>query len=109
MALETKFSALGISSDEKAFLRHWGVLVSDLTLLDAQVVLQRTRSLEPTDTALGALYELCVENGKYTNVNIIRPLGMATIRKDWGAFSVEFIGTTEWSHDDIKNEGKHPI
>jgi len=106
ISLESRFSALGISSDGKAHLRHWAVLISELTPLDAQVILQRTRGyFGNDDTDLGTMYELCREEGRYTNVNIIRPFSMETIRKDWGAFSIEFMGTTDKAHDEIKQEG----
>src|SRR5271169_597673 len=39
------FPPFGITSEGKPALRHWGVLVSELTLLDVQVIMQRTRGI----------------------------------------------------------------
>ena len=105
ISMESRLSALGISSDGKAHLRHWGVLVSELTLLDIQVILQWTRYSGNDDTPLGTMYELCREEGRYTNVNIVRPFGMEIIRREWGSFSADFVGTTEMAYEDIKREG----
>jgi len=71
--------------------------------------MQRTRGFSGNgDAPLGTMYELCREEGRYTNVNIVRPFGMATIRKDWGAFSIEFIGMTDKAHNEVKEEGDSP-
>jgi hypothetical protein len=96
------FSPFGIASDGKPALRHWGVLVSELTLLDVQVIMQRTRA--DAETSLGTMYELFREEG-YNNVNIIRPFGIATIRREWRAFSAEYIDTTEMTFETIDVEG----
>jgi hypothetical protein len=60
--------------------------VSELTLLDIQVILQWTRYSENDDTPLGTMHELCREEGRYANVNIVRPFGLDTIRGEWGSF-----------------------
>jgi hypothetical protein len=96
------FPSFGVASDGMPALRHWGVLVSELTVLDAKVIIQRTRV--DADTPLGTMYELFPQEG-YNNVNIIRPFGIATIRKEWHAFSVEYIDTTEMSFEMIDVEG----
>src|SRR5271170_7491026 len=98
------FSPFGIASDGKPALRHWGVLVSELTLLDVQVIMQRTRGIFEDSTPLGTMYELFREEG-YGNVNIIRPFGIAIIRKDWHAFSAQYIGVTEMTLQMIDKEG----
>ena len=76
-----------------------------MTLLDIQVILQWTRYSGNDDTPLGTMYELCREEGRYTNVNIVRPFGMEMIRREWGSFSADFVGTTEMTYEDIKREG----
>lgn len=98
------FPPFGIASDGKPALRHWGVLVSELTVLNVQVITQRTRGYSDDDTSLGTMYELFREEG-YGNVNILRSFGIATIRRDWRAFSTQHVGTTEMTFEMIDLEG----
>lgn len=98
------FPQFGITTDGKPALRHWGVLISELTLLDVQVIMQRTRGSLEEDTTLGTMYELFQEEG-YGNVNIIRPFGISIIRKEWHSFSSQYIGTTDMTLQMIDHEG----
>jgi hypothetical protein len=98
------FPSLGIASDGKPAVRHWAILVSELTLLDIQVIMQHTRGPSDEDTTLGTMYELFREE-RYSNVNIIRSFGIATIRKEWHAYSAEYIDTTEMTFERIDREG----
>jgi hypothetical protein len=98
------FPSFGITSDGKPALRHWGVLISELTLLDVQVIMQRTRGSLEEDTTLGTMYELFPEEG-YGNVHIIRPFGILRIRNEWHSFSAQYIGTTLITLQMIDHEG----
>ena len=100
----TAFPVLRLFSDRRE-LRHWGVLVSDMTLLDAKAIMLRSREYDgDANTPLGTMYELCRQEDRNT-VNVIRPFGMYTIRKEWQAFSAQFVGVTELTHDMIIREG----
>jgi hypothetical protein len=102
------FPPLAQTSSGKDHLRHWGVLVSEMTLIDAQVFLQRTTAYGGNDTTdLGVMYELFRDGNNKNNVNITRPFRMASIRKDWGTFSCEYIGQTSMTHIQIKREGMY--
>jgi len=57
------------------------------------------------DTSLGTLYELFLGEHQHNNVHIVRPFGLRTLRRDWRVFSAECVGTTSYSHDEIKAEG----
>ena len=50
--------SLDWTSDGIDYLRHWGVFVTDNTLLDIEVILQRIRAWENDGIDLGTLYEL---------------------------------------------------
>jgi hypothetical protein len=91
-------------SDGKPALRHWGVLVSELTFGDIEVIIQRARAYSEDDTPLGTMYELFREE-EYNNVNIVRPFGTAIVHKEWRAFSAKYVGTTEWTFQLIDLEG----
>jgi hypothetical protein len=101
------FPPLAQTSAGKDHLRHWGILVSDMTLLDAQVLLARATPYGGNDsTDLGVMYELFRDINNKNNVNITSPFRVLSIRKDWGMFSCQYIGQTDMTHARIKREGK---
>lgn len=97
------FPRFGIGSNGTLALRHLGVLVSELTFLDVHVIMH-TQDSTRRETSLDTMYQLFREEG-YSNVNIIRNFGTATIRQEWHGFSAEYIGTTEMAFDMIDREG----
>ncbi len=97
--------SLDWTSDGIDYLRHWGVFVTDNTLLDIEVILQRIRAWENDGIDLGTLYELR-RDSPINNVNIIRPFTLAVIRQQWRAFSTQYIGKTKMSHEEIELECK---
>lgn len=104
LSYATLFS-LGIVSDGKAHLRHWGVLVTEMSLVDAQALFQRSKPYGSNDyTELGVMYELFRDELGKTNANINPHFGMEMIRKEWQMFSAEYIGETIRTHDGIKKE-----
>jgi hypothetical protein len=87
-------------------LRHWGVLVTEMSLIDAQAILARNRSYCGGDyTELGTMYELFQDEEGHNNVNIRCDFGLATIRKEWRGLTIHYIGQTEMSFEMIKQEG----
>ena len=109
LSYETSLPPLSGSSDGKYHLRHWGVLVSEMTLVDAQAILLRTRGFwDSNDLELGTLYETFRDEKGYQNVNAKGPFRMATIRNEWHGFSIEFVGETSMTHELIQQEGLHP-
>jgi hypothetical protein len=100
------FPPLASTSDGKDHLRHWGVLVNEMSLIDAQAILLRTKEYGANDnTELGTMYKLFRDEGDRNNVNITQQFGMATIRKEWQMFSVQYVGGTAMTHAMIKQEG----
>jgi hypothetical protein len=94
------------SSDGKDHLRHWGVLVSDMTLLDLEVLLSRTRELGAKDnTVFGTMYELYRMPDDKNTVSINTEFSMESLRNDWPMFAMAFVGKTTLSHTQIKDEG----
>jgi hypothetical protein len=101
--------SLAQTSAGKNHLRHWGILISKMTSMDAKAFLQRTTDYGGNDnTDLGVMYELFRDINNKNNVNIVRPFQITTIRKDWRMFSCEYIGQTDMSHTKIKQEGTLP-
>jgi hypothetical protein len=107
LPIATFFPPLAQTSAGKDHLRHWGILISEMTLMDAQVYFQRTTDYGGNDnTDLGVMYELFRDTNNKNNVNITRPFRIMTIRKDWRMFSCEYIGQTNMTHAKIKKEGR---
>src|SRR5208282_3592381 len=95
-----------VSSDGEDHFRHWAVLVREMTLVDAQAIMLRTRGCwHSDDTEPGTMYELVRDEKDHNNVNIKRPFGVATIRTEWGAFSVQYVGETTMTYKMIEREG----
>jgi hypothetical protein len=99
---------LASTSDGKDHLRHWGVLVNQMTLMDLQVMLSRQNSYGANDnTELGVMYELHRDESNMNTVSINREFGMNYVRNDWRMFSMQYVGTTARTHDFIKQEGTY--
>ena len=93
-------------SDGKPHLRHWGVLVSEMSVVDVKATLSRTKEYCGSDfSALGTMYELFRDEEDRNNVSVCRNFGMKTIRDDWPMYSAEFVGLTTMEHHSIKSEG----
>lgn len=100
------FTPLAMISNGKDHLRHWGVLISDMTLLDARAILLRNREFGGKDrTELGIMYELSRDENYHNDLKITRPFEIATIRKEWGMVDFQYVGETEMLHEVIKYKG----
>jgi hypothetical protein len=53
---------LDLTSDGRPFLRHWGILVTEMTIVEAKVVLQTTNNLNESIN-LGTMYQLLQYEG----------------------------------------------
>jgi hypothetical protein len=68
---------LASTSDGKAHLGHWGVLVNKMTLMDLQVILSRQSNYGANDnTELGVMYELHRQENNINTVSINHKFGM---------------------------------
>src|ERR1700728_3138042 len=84
LSYATHFTPFALTSDGRDYLRHWGVLISEMTLLDAQVILfRKTEYRGNGGTELGTMYELLRDENNHNNVKITRPFELATIEKEW--------------------------
>ena len=54
---------MDVTSDGRPYLCHWGVLVSDLTIIDTKVILQTANKGNRT-VHLGTMYELMQTEGR---------------------------------------------
>ena len=99
------FPSAAASSQGKDYLRHWGVLISDMSLIDLQVILSRTRDFGANDNTMwGTMLELFRDEDKKNNVNI-KDFGMKTLREEWPMFSMAYVGKTSMTYEQIKHQG----
>ena len=107
LSVEAFLAPLSGSSDGRDHFRHWGVLVSEMTLVDAQAIFTRTRGFwDNNDIELGTLYETFPDDQGFQNVwSRHGPLQMATIRNEWRALSFQLVGETDMTHEMIQQEG----
>lgn len=100
------FSSFADTSEGKEYLRHWGVLVSEMTIVDAKAILARSPRYSLSDNMeLGTMYELFREKKNLNNVRIHRPFNFPIIREQWRRFATEYVGETEKTHETIELEG----
>lgn len=100
------FPSVAASSDGNDYLRHWGILISDINPLDLEVALSRTTEFGVNDnTVLGTMYELLRREDNQNTVRINPKFGMNSLRKQWPMFSMEYVGKTPMTHEQIKKEG----
>jgi hypothetical protein len=106
----TTFLSLMSASDGKQRLRHWAVLVSEMTLLDAQATMLRRIEYCGNDrTDWGTMYELFRDDGNINNVNISRQFGMEMMKKEWPMVDIQYVGQTEMTPGKIETEGTHCV
>lgn len=109
LSYATLFPPLAVISNGKEHFCHWGVLVSDMTLLDGQAILLRKIEYGGNDkTDLGTMYDLFREKDGHINVNINRPFTMAIIKREWRWLSVQYVGETHMTYEMIKDESEFP-
>jgi len=93
-----------MTSDGRPYLRHWGVLVTELTIIDTKVILQSTTFMTSKDLRLGTMYELQTYNGE-PNIFVDDEFSVERVRRHWGSFDAYHIGTTELPDETIKENG----
>lgn len=96
------FPSVAASSDGTNYLRHWGILISDINLPDLEA---RAKKFAANDNiVLGTMYELFRQDNQNT-VRITTEFGLDSLRKEWPMFSMAYIGRTSMTHEKIKQEG----
>jgi hypothetical protein len=106
LSYASSFSPLALVSDGKDHFQHWGVLVSEMSLINAQEIMSHVHEyVVSSDIHLGTLYVSFRGPNDYNNVNIIRGFGLATIAQEWPSLTAQFVGDTEMTQEMIDDEG----
>jgi len=94
-----------VTSDGRPYLCHWGVLVSDLTIIDTKVILQTANKGNRT-VHLGKMYELLQIEGR-SHVFVDTEFTMRELN-GWRSFAEQYFGETRLTHEQITTQGINP-
>jgi hypothetical protein len=98
------FPGMEITSDTtRLYLRHWGVLVSELAVIDAKVLIQTINS-PYINITIGTMYELMQYDGR-PDLFVDCETTVQTIKDTWRSIHLHYVGETVLMHDAILREG----
>jgi len=101
------FPSAAASSEGKDYLCHWGVVISDMSLIDPEVILSQMRDFSVNDNTMwGTILELFCDEYNKNNDNINTNCGMKTLREELPMFSM-YGGKTSMTDDQITHQGIH--
>jgi hypothetical protein len=100
------FPVTAKSSTGKFHLCHWGILVSEVTVMDVRAIsLGRMQNWTSTENVvLGTMYEL-ERLGDKNTVHISRSFGTLKMNEEWRTVSAEYVGDTAMSDVEISTHG----
>jgi hypothetical protein len=100
------FPVMAKSSAGKFHLCHWGILVSEATVMDVRAIaLGGMKNWTSTENViLGTMYEL-ERLGDKNTVHISRSFGTLKMNEEWRTVSAEYVGDTTMSALEISVEG----
>ena len=104
LSLAITFPTMGLISDGKPYLCHWGVLVTMPSIDDLRALICPQGSATD-ELVLGAMWELHREQ-EHCNVNRTRPFRRGDVIKHWGINRSYQMGTTFHTDQQIQLAGK---
>lgn len=95
------------SSHGKFHLCHWGILVTDLSIVDVKALTLRSKQgpSMTDDTPLGTMWELIRTLTNESTVNMSQPFEVSMLKEQWVTFSAKHIGSTRLTDDQVQNSG----
>jgi hypothetical protein len=97
------------SSSDEDHLRHWGILVHDMSSVDLQACFFGYQKSHANDhTVFGTMYQLFRRQDGTNIVDINTEFGMDSLRQDFPMFAIKVVGKTTLSHAQIKDKGIEP-
>jgi hypothetical protein len=93
-----------LSSDGRPYLRHWGVLVTEMTILDAKEHFQTT-SNATAGLRLGTMYQL-LQLDNESNV-FDSDFSVEKLKNEWRSIDAQYVGETVFTHEMISKKGIH--
>ena len=96
--------AMEVTSDpSRLYLRHWGVLVSELSVVDIQVIVHSISSINSGEV-IGTVYHL-MQYANQPEVFVDNQTTVEMLRTDWKLIHLEYVGETLLTHEMIMQEG----
>jgi hypothetical protein len=95
------------SNPTRPYLRHWGVLVSELSVVDVRVLIQSINSPNAAREVIGTIYQLMQYNDR-PDIFVDSKTTLQMIQTEWKSIHLEYVGETLSTHDMIIQEGTLP-
>jgi hypothetical protein len=106
--LAYEIPGMDITSDPGRFyLRHWGVLVSELAVVDVQVLIESIGSPNIRNEVIGTIYQLMQYNNQ-PDLFVDSKTTIEMIKSEWKSIHVQYVGDTLLTHEMIMTEGMPP-
>jgi hypothetical protein len=93
------------SNTNRLYLRHWGVLVSELSVVDIQVILHSMNSINSGEV-IGTVYQL-MQYANQPEVFVDHETTVEMLKTEWKLIHLEYVGTTLFTHEMIMQEGTY--
>ena len=90
LSYATKFPELELSPNGRPYLRHWGVLVTDLPMADTSILFQCGNTASAR-IPLGTMYQLLQTEGR-SDIFVDGEFSVERLRAEWRSYDVQFIG-----------------
>jgi len=104
LSYASKIPELELSPNGRPYLRHWGVLVTDLPMADTTILFQSANKASARIT-LGTMYQLMQTEGR-SDVFVDSDFSVERLRNKWRSYNIQYIGETELTHEMISEKGK---
>jgi hypothetical protein len=105
--LAYEIPGLDVTSDPaRLYLRHWGVLVSELAVVDVQVLIQSI-GCHANREVLGTIYQLMQHNNQ-PEIFVDSETTVEMIKIEWNSIYLQYVEETFLTHDMIMQEGTPP-
>ena len=101
------FPPLGLAAHAHFYLCHWGVLVTELTVIDIESVVFQTKSLTPLENPeIGSMFELNRTAENRIMLECIRRFTLSILNKHWRNLAIHYVGMTDMPDERIQAEGR---
>jgi hypothetical protein len=95
------------SNPTRPYLRHWGVLISELSIVDVRVLIQSINSPNAGREVIGTIYQLMQYNDR-PDIFVDSKTTLQMIQTEWKSIHLQYVGETLLTHDVIIQEGMLP-
>jgi ankyrin repeat protein len=101
--------AVDLTSDPtRLYLRHWGVLVSELAIVDVQVLIQSIGcpNVHRRNEIIGTMYQL-MQHDNRPDLFVDSKTTLEVIKTGWKSIYLQYVGETSFTHGMIIQQGTY--